>query len=309
MSRGAALTGWGCALPPGVVTNADFEARLETTDAWITERTGIKERRMGGTTTGLAVEAGRRAIEVAGLSPAEIDLVILSTTTPDQAVPASSGVVQDALGTVGGAMDINAACSGFVYALVTGGAMVAAGVEAALVIGSDTLSRLTDQQDRGTAVLFGDGAGAVVLQAVPGDGQLLSWDLGVDGSGQHLLYCDHGSTMVMEGKEIFRRAVRAMVESARLALERAKLGPGDIALCVPHQANLRIVEAANARIGIPMERTALVMDRTGNTSSGSIPLALVDAVESGRLSPGDNVLFCGFGAGMTWASAVLRWGP
>ncbi|MGH9063885.1 MAG: beta-ketoacyl-ACP synthase III [Acidimicrobiales bacterium] len=309
MTRGAALTGWGSALPPRVVTNAELERSLDTNDAWIRERTGIAERRIGGTTGGLAVEAGRRALESAGLRASDIDLLVLATTTPDQAIPATSGTVQDVLGTRGGALDLNAACAGFVYALVAAHALVAAGSERALVIGADTMSGVIDHRDRGTAVLFGDGAGAVVLEAVPEEGQLLSWDLGVDGSARGILCCDHGGFLRMEGRDVFRRAVRAMVDSASTTLERAKLTADDIALCVPHQANLRIVEAANSRLGIPMERTALVLDRTGNTSAASIPLALADAAGAGRLAPGDNVLLCGFGAGMTWASAVLRWGP
>lgn len=308
MSRGSALIGWGVALPDRVVTNAEFEARLDTNDAWIVERTGIMERRMGSTTGVLAVTAGQAALDRAGVAAADVDLLILATTTPDQAVPATSATVTHALGIRGGGMDLNASCSGFVYALVTANALVGAGFDRILVIGADTLSGIVDQNDRSTAVLFGDGAGAVVIEATAGDGQLLSWDLGVDGSAATLLDCDHGGFVHMEGREVFRRAVRAMVTSAELVLERAKLGPDDIALCVPHQANARIVEAANARIGIPMERTSMVVHRTGNTSAASIPLALADAADARRLTPGDNILLCGFGAGMTWASAILRWG-
>lgn len=309
MSRGSALIGWGVALPERVVTNAHFEARLDTSDAWIVDRTGIMERRMGSTTGALAVQAGQAALDRAGVRAADIDLLILATTTPDQMVPATSASVTHILGIRGGGMDLNASCSGFVYALVTANALVGAGADRVLVIGSDTLSRIVDQDDRSTAVLFGDGAGAVVIEATPGDGQLLSWDLGVDGSAAPLLDCHHGGFVRMEGQEVFRRAVRAMVASAELVMERAKLGPDDIALCVPHQANARIVEAANARIGIPMERTSMVVHRTGNTSAASIPLALADAADAGRLASGDNILLCGFGAGMTWASAILRWGP
>ncbi len=309
MSRGGAIVGWGSALPDKVVTNLDLEATLDTSDAWIVERTGIKERRLGGETATLAVEAGRAALERAGLAPAEIDLLILSTSTPDKEVPASSSDVHYRLGAGGGAFDLNAACAGFVYALVVANSMIASGVERALVIGSDALSRIIDPSDRTTAILFADGAGALVLEAAPGEGPLLSWDLGVDGSALPLLYCERNSYLYMEGQEVFRRAVRVMVESASTTLERAKLGPEDVALIVPHQANLRIIEAANKRIGIPMERTALCLEKTGNTSSASIPLALCEAAEQGRLRPGDNVLLTGFGAGMTWASAIVRWGP
>ena len=308
MTRGAAIAGWGSALPKTVVTNADLQTRLDTTDAWITERTGIRERRVGGTTHGLSVEAGRAALESAGARPADVDLLVLSTTTPDRTVPATSAGVQHELGVRGAAFDLNAARSGFVYALVTAHALITTGADRALVIGTDTLSRITDPEDRGTAVLFADGSGAVVLEAAPGEDRVLGWDLGVDGSAVPLLYCDEGEHIQMDGREVFRRAVRVTVESAQAALERAKLGPDDVGLFVPHQANLRIIEAANQRLRLPMERTAIVLDRTGNTSAASIPMALAEAADAGRLRDGDNVLLCGFGAGMTWGSAVVRWG-
>lgn len=306
---GAAVTGWGTALPPTIVTNAELEARLDTSDTWITERTGIRERRVGGSTGELGVLAGRAALHRAGLTGNDIDLLVLATTTPDQLVPATSASLQHQLGTRGGAFDLNAACAGFVYALVVTNALLGTGTTRALVVASDTLSGITDQDDRSTAVLFGDGAGAVVMEEVTGDGHLLSWDLGADGSALPLLYCDHGGFLKMEGPEVFRRAVRVMVESARTALEGAKATAADVALWVPHQANLRMIEAANSRLGLPLERTSIVLDRTGNTSSASIPLALAEAADGGRLQPGDLVLLSGFGAGMTWASAVLRWGP
>jgi 3-oxoacyl-[acyl-carrier-protein] synthase-3 len=302
------VTGWGTALPDTVVTNAMLEARLDTSDAWIVERTGIRERRMGGTTSELAVEAGRAALARAGLEPADVDLLVLSTTTPDQMVPATSSWVHHELGLAGAAFDLNAACAGFVYALVVARSMLAAGHRRALVIGADTLSRITDQEDRGTAVLFGDGAGAIVIEAVEGHEMLLASDLGLDGSARPLLYCDHGGYMYMDGKEVFRRAVRVTVDSALRAFERAGVGAEDIALFIPHQANLRIVDAVNQRLGLDREHSALVLDKTGNTSSASIPLALAAAADEGRLSDGDLVLFSGFGAGMTWASAIVRWG-
>ena len=304
---GSKITGWGAALPGTVITNEDFEKRLETSDAWITERTGIKERRVGGTTASLSVEAAQKAIAAAGLTPADIGMLVLSTTTPDKMVPATSATVQAELGLNCGAFDVNAACAGFVYALVVGHSMVLSGLEHVLVIGADTLSRITDTEDRATAVLFADGAGAVVLSRSE-ENNFLSWDLGVDGSLVPILYCDHGGYLRMEGREVFKRAVLAMVSSAKAALERAGITADDVALVVPHQANIRIIEAANNRLGIPMDRTAIVLDTTGNTSSGSIPLALAAAADMGRIHPGDYVLFCGFGAGMTWASAVVRWG-
>lgn len=307
ITRGTRITGWGAALPEKIVTNSDFEVRLETSDSWIVDRTGIKERRFGGTTSSLAVEAGVKAVESAGLVPADIDLLILSTTTPDMTTPATSSVVQNLIGTKGGAFDLNAACAGFVYAMVTAAGMIKMGSRRVLVIGSDTLSNITDQNDRSTAVLFADGAGAIVMELDIDEDNLQSYDLGVDGSAMPILYCEHGDYMKMEGREVFKRAVRVMVDSSKKALESAKLTSDDIALVVPHQANIRIIEAANQRLGIPMERTAVVLDRTGNTSSASIPLALADAADNGRLKPGDNVLFCGFGAGMTWSSTIVKW--
>lgn len=306
--RGAVITGWGAALPEKIVTNLDLEATLDTTDTWIRERTGIQERRIGGTTVGLAVEAGAKALARAGIEAATIDLVILATCTPDQQIPGSAAAVQDELGVRGGAMDLNAACSGFVYGLVTAHALISQGTNRILLIGSETLSRFVDWDDRNTAVLFADGAGAVVLEGRTGPGQLLGWDLGCDGSARHLLYADIGGTLKMDGKEVFRRAVRACVDSANIAMGRAGVVADDIALAIPHQANVRIVDAACERLGIPIERTVNVLYRTGNTSAASIPIALADAIENDRVHAGDLVLLVGFGAGMTWASAVLRWG-
>jgi len=307
-SRGGVITGWGTALPPKVVTNDDLSAILDTTDAWIQERTGIRERRLGGTTSQLAIDAGLAALERAGRRPDEVDAVILATTTPDQIVPGTSATVQDGIGVPGGAFDVNAACSGFVYALVVAHGMLALGAERLLVIGSETLSRITDWDDRSIAVLVGDGAGAVVLEAVDGPGQLLSHHLGADGSLRHLLDCDHGGFLAMDGKEVFRNAVRVVVESAERALAEAGLTVEDIDLLVPHQANRRIITSVCQRLRIPEEKAMVVIDRYGNTSSASIPLALVDALEAGRVHEGDHVLLTGFGGGMTWASAVLRWG-
>lgn len=307
---GSVITGWGTALPEKIVTNAEFEARLDTTDAWIVERTGIRERRFGGTTSSLAVEAGARAIEAAGLQPSAIDLLILSTTTPDKAVPATSSTVHHQLGCSGAAFDLNAACAGYVYALLAADAMLSHGTfHRALVIGADTLSGITDMEDRSTAVLFADGAGAAVLERRDGAPPLvLASDLGVDGSLLPILYCEHGGYMKMEGREVFRRAVRVTVESAEKVIADAGVRPDEIALFVPHQANQRIIDAMVQRLGIPPERSAIVLDRTGNTSSASIPLALAAAADEGRLAPGDLILFSGFGAGMTWASAIVRWG-
>jgi 3-oxoacyl-[acyl-carrier-protein] synthase-3 len=304
---GMRILGWGTALPDKIVTNEDLEKTLDTSDEWIVDRSGIRERRIGDSTAELAIAAGRIALEKARIDPASIDLMILATTTPDQTVPATSCHVHDALGLGGGAFDLNAACSGFVYALVTANAMLGAGAKRALVIGAETLSRIVDWNDRNTAVLFGDGAGALVLETVPGEGQLLAWDLGLDGSARGILKTEIGGTIEMDGREVFKRAVRVMVDSARRTLENAKVQPQAIELVVPHQANIRIIQAACDRLGIERERAATVLDRTGNTSSASIPLALVDAIDHDRLADGDLVLLTGFGAGMTWGSALLRW--
>ncbi len=306
---GLQIVGWGTALPEKILTNDDLAAQLDTSDKWIRERTGIRERRIGDSTAELAIEAGREALEHAGVDPASVDMLVLCTTTPDQTVPATSARVHEELGIGGGAFDLNAACAGFVYGLVTAESLLAENpAKRVLLIGADVLSRITDWTDRSMAVLFGDGAGAVVLQGCSdGDGQLLASDVGADGSLRGILYADLGGKMKMEGQEVFKGAVRAMVASSRNALEGAGCRADEIALVVPHQANLRIIESACQRLGIPVDRAAIVLDRTGNTSSASIPLALIDAVRADRLSDGDLVLLTGFGAGMTWASAVVRW--
>jgi 3-oxoacyl-[acyl-carrier-protein] synthase-3 len=306
--RGATITGWGTALPPTVVTNKHLEAMFDTNDAWIVERTGISERRKGGTTTELSVEAGRKALEMSGVALNEIEALVLATTTPDRVVPGSSPGVASQLGLRCGAMDVNAACSGFMYALVVGHGLIAMGASKVLCIGTDTLTRITDWTDRNTAILFGDGSGAVVLEGCTGDGQLLGWDLDADGAAEKFLYSEIGGMIQMEGKEVFRRAVRIMVDSAQKSMKHAGITADDLALVVPHQANMRIIQAACERLGVPMERTATVLHYTGNTSSASIPLALCPALDEGRVEKGDLILLVGFGAGMTAASAILRWG-
>jgi 3-oxoacyl-[acyl-carrier-protein] synthase-3 len=308
-----------------VVDNAAMETLFETSDEWIFERSGIRSRRAAtgpfvspappvhpvgglGTTATLATEAGRAALARAQVAPDQIDMVLLCTSTPDQQLPATSAAVAGALGINGGAIDLNAACAGFTYGLVTAAGLLATGAEKVLLIGAETMSRATNWEDRSTAFLFGDGAGAVVLESVAGPGSLLGWDVGVDGTLVDLLYADHGSGMAMRGPEVFRRAVRAVVDSAQTALKRADMSSEAITLFVPHQANQRIMEAVAERLGIPAQRIASVIDWTGNTSSASIPLALINAIDQGRIAAGDIVLLSGFGAGMTWASAVWRWG-
>jgi len=308
-ARGAVITGWGSALPPKTLTNDDLrEMGLDTSDEWIRERTGIRERRVGGTTAGLSAESGRQALGMSGLDPTDIDAVILATTTPDRTVPATSATVAGELGLRCGAFDINAACSGFTYALVAAHGLIAIGAQRILVIGTDTLARIVDWEDRDTAILFADGSGAVVVEAVDGRGQLLGWDLDADGSAERFLYAEVGGTIHMDGKEVFRRAVRIMVDSAQKSLAHAGVSIDDVALVVPHQANTRIIRAACDRLGISIDKAAIVLDRTGNTSSASIPLALADALDRDRVHEGDLVLLVGFGAGMTAASAIIRWG-
>ena len=307
LMNGGRIIGWGTALPERVLTNAELSTMMDTNDEWITERTGIKRRHVGGSTATLSIESARRAIAMSGIDPASIDGLVLSTTTPDRTVPATSATVQNALGLRCGAFDLNAACSGFVYAYVVAHGLLSIGAQRLLVIGTDTLSRITDWSDRGTAILFADGSGACVVESTPDAGQLLGWDIDADGSLEHLLYADVGGYIHMDGKEVFRRAVRIMVDSAHKSLTKAGLGIDDVALCVPHQANIRIIDAACRQLGFPMERTAVVLQETGNTSSASIPLALFDAADKDRIKDGDIVLMVGFGAGMTAASAVVEW--
>ena len=305
---GAVIIGWGSAFGEKTITNEDLSRVLETSNEWIVERTGIRERRIGGSTASLSVQSGRRALEMAGVDPTEVDALVLATTTPDRSVPATSATVQHALGLKCGAFDLNAACSGFVYALINAHGLIAVGAKKVLVIGTDTLSRVTDWTDRNTAVLFADGSGAVLLEASDAGSQLLGWDIDADGSAEKYLYAELGGILKMEGREVFRRAVRIMVDSAQKSMAAAGITADQLTLVVPHQANIRIIQAACERLKVPIEKAALVLQYAGNTSSASIPLALVDALDNGRVKPGDYVLLVGFGAAMTAASAVLRWG-
>ncbi len=307
--RSGVITGIGIAVPDTVVTNKDLESLMDTNDEWIVERTGIRERRWGDRgPSSLATEACRNAMENAGVGPADIDLLILATCSPEFTLPGSSAQVQHDLGLKCGAFDLGAACSGFMYSMVTAHGFFNMGMNRILIVGSEQLSRIIDKHDRGTAILFGDGAGAAVIEAREGEGDLLSFDLGVDGSAVSALYTRPGEFTQMDGKEVYRKAVRAVVETANLALERAKMTIDDIDWVIPHQANRRIIEAAMSRLNWPMERTSTSLEKYGNTSAASIPLALHHELEEGNIAPGDHVLMCGFGAGMTWASAVIRWG-
>lgn len=302
------IAGIGTALPDKIVTNADLAQSMDTSDAWIQERSGIAERRVGGHTGELGAQAGSAAIEAAGLTPADIDLLILSTTSPDQMLPGSSAVVQRDIGLRCGAFDLNAACAGFAYGYVTAYGMMSlpGGPGRVLLVGAEALSKLTDWTDRGTAILFGDAGAAVVMERHE-QGEMLSFDLGADGSLQQILYADHGDYIKMEGREVFKRAVRAVSGSVEAALGRACLGPGDLDVVLFHQANMRIIEAVCNRAGLDLAKTHNVISYTGNTSSATIPLCLKKAEDDGALAPGRTVLISGFGAGMTWASVVLRW--
>ncbi len=307
-SRGAVITGTGAALPDKIVTNADLADMMDTSDEWIKSRTGIEERRIGGTTTSLSVEAGREAIEDAGLEPKDIDLLFLATTTPDRRLPATAPGVASELGLNCGALDVNAACSGWVYSLVAAHGMVMAGSNKILIIGAETLHTMMDWEDRSTAIIFGDGAGAAVLESVEGPGQLLAWHLSADGTLEKHLFTPHGSPVQMNGKEVFRNAVPLMVDSANTVLKEAGYKAEDVDLVIPHQANIRIIEACARRLDIPLDRWVTILEKTGNTSAATVPMALNTARKDGRINDGDLVLMVGFGAGMTAASALVRWG-
>ena len=322
----AGIAGWGMAVPSARLTNADLERMVATSDEWIVSRTGIRERRIAGegeTTASLAAEAGAAAIKNAGLTPADIDLLVVATASPEQPIPHTGAFVGEQLGLTCGSFDLNAGCVGFVYELVVGAGMLTQGFDNVLLVGAETLSRIVDYDDRATCVLFADGAGAIVLQPATGDEGLLSVDLGCDGSAADLLMVPAGGSRLptseatvaagghylkMNGSEVFKRAVRATIDSAQSALDRAGLTAGDVDWFIPHQANLRIISAAIQRLGIAEDRTVVNLDRYGNTSAASIPIAMVEAVDDGRIRDGDVVLLAGFGAGMTWASAALRWG-
>jgi 3-oxoacyl-[acyl-carrier-protein] synthase III len=324
----AAVAGWGTAVPDGRVTNADLEQRVDTSDQWIVERTGIRERRVAGpedSTATLAIAAGAAAIKQAGITPLDIELLIVATATPEQPIPHTGAFVGEGLGLRCGSFDLAAGCAGFVYELVTGASLLASGgLGHVLVVGAETLSRIIDPNDRATVILFGDAAAAVVLEASPDDGPgLLSFDLGCDGSLAGLLEVSAGGSrrptteatlaeglqyLKMQGPEVFRRAVRVVIESANTALARAEVTSSQIDWFIPHQANARIIDAAASRLGIPAERTIVNIERYGNTSAASIPLALSEAADAGRFEDSQLILVSGFGAGMTWGSAVLRWG-
>lgn len=302
------VAGIGTSLPEKILTNDDLAETIDTSDEWIRDRTGIRQRHVGGLTSEMAIESGRAAMLDAGVDPDDIELLVLSTTSPDQRFPATSAVVQAGLGLSCGAFDVNAVCAGFLYGYVTayGLMLIPGGPKRVLLCGSDSLASLTDWTDRGTAIIFGDGAGSVVLERHE-QGCILGWDLGADGNLRSILFCDHDGYIQMEGREVFKRAVRAVVGSVEKALDMAGLDADDIDVFLPHQANIRIIEAVANRVGIPMEKTHNVIADTGNTSSASIPLAMAQAQADGVLQPGAIVCMTGFGGGMTWGTAVMQW--
>jgi len=325
--RYAAITGWGMSVPERVMTNAELERMVETSDEWIVSRTGIKERRVVGpqdSTTSLSVAAARQALDRAGLQADEIDLIIVGTCTPDQFLVSQACLVQAELGGNAGAFDLGAACSGFVYALATGNAYIQAGLyDRVLVIGADTLTRFVDYTDRTTCVLFGDGAGAVVLEATSEPRGLLSTVLGADGAGSKHLYIPGWGAFVpesagifpeyrpylqMNGNEVFKFAVRVMGDAAAEAVTKAGLTFSDIDMLIPHQANARIIEAAARRLDLPIDKVWINLDRFGNTSAATVPIALCEVESSGQLDEGDNLVFVAFGGGLSWAAGVVRWG-
>jgi 3-oxoacyl-[acyl-carrier-protein] synthase-3 len=318
--RPVSITGLGSKVPDRIITNEDLAKFVDTSDEWIVERTGIRERRMaddGEALSDVALPACRDALAQAGLEGKDIDLLIVATVTPDMAFPSTAAILADRLGaTSAAAYDLSAGCTGFVYALAQGYGMVAGGLAArTLVVGGDLLSRILDWSDRSTLVLFGDGAGAVVLEAAPDRG-FIGFELGADGAGgQSLWLPGSGSRLFdpavkyvkMNGPEVFRFATRILVQSAEELLAKCDVSIDDVDLYIPHQANMRIIDHATRKLGVPSDRVVINVDRYGNTSSGSIPLALADAAADGRLRPGELVLMTGMGAGLTWGSALIRW--
>ncbi len=326
----AHITGWGMSVPEPVLTNDDLAKMVDTNDQWIRERTGIRERRIAREnelTSTLGVNAALKALAVANLKPTDLDLIICSTSTPDHLFPATACLIQDQIGaTKAGAFDLLAACSGFIYGVNMAAQAIKSGaIKNALIIGAETLSRFVDWKDRSTCILFGDGAGAFVLQANEMPGGVLSGVMHSDGSGGDTLSVPAGGSrhpateatvregkhyIYMDGKEVFRFATKVMAQATQEVIKAAGLKLDEINLIVPHQANLRIIEAAARGLKLPMDKFFVNLDRYGNTSTASIPIATVEAVEKGRIKPGDRLVFVGFGAGLTWGALAAEWtGP
>ncbi len=327
-ARTARIVGLGTALPERVLTNADFESMVDTSDEWIVARTGMKERHVvgpGESVATLAVEAGRRALAEAGVDAGEVELMILATATPEQPIPATAAIIQPPLGlTNATCFDLSAACSGFLYAIQVARQFVSSGeVTTAMVIGAETLSRYTDYTDRSTCILFGDGAGAAVLKAAPAGQGILRCAWHTDGTFADFIQMPGGGSkyppnvkahideklpfIKMRGNETFKVAVRSLTDVCNEVLTGAGVGVEQVSLFVPHQANQRIIDAVGERLGIPPEKVYVNLERVGNTSSASIPLAMREAIDCGRVKPGDLLLWAAFGGGLTWAAALLRW--
>ncbi|MBN1886627.1 MAG: ketoacyl-ACP synthase III [Thermoflexales bacterium] len=326
--RYAHIAGWGMYVPPQVLTNDDLAKMVNTSDEWITSHTGIRQRHVVSstkeTTSTLATAAAREALERSGTDPSDVELIILATLSPDYIFPATACLVQDALGADrAGAFDLSAGCSGFIYALAMGSQAIASGAhDTVLIIGAETCSRLVDWTKRDTCVLFGDGAGAVVLRRSDEPGGVLSTLVRADGSGSDVLLVPAGGSrqpasrdtvdarlhyVHMNGPAVYKFATRIMAKAVREAIERAGLSINDIDLFIPHQANLRIIESAARQLGVPLDKFFLNLDRYGNTSAASVPIALCEAVEAGQVEAGDHIIMVGFGAGLTWAAAAIQW--
>ncbi len=323
----AHVTGWGRYAPSQVLTNADLERMVDTNDAWIVQRTGIRERRVAAaheTTASMAAVAGLRAIRTAGLEPDDIDLILLATLTPDYWMPSTAALVKEAIGnTRAAAMDVSAACSGFVYAYATAQAWITSGLARnVLVIGAELLTRFLDYTDRSTCILFGDGAGAVVLSASDEPGGALGMELTTEPQGAYMIWLPAGGAkspssaetiargehyIRMEGKETYRFATRTLATTALASIKKAGLEPSDIDLFIPHQANIRIIEAVAKGLNLPMERMYVNLDRYGNTSAASVPIALAEAVNEGRVKVGDRIVIVAFGAGFTSGAVTIQW--
>lgn len=305
------ILGIGRYVPEKVVTNHDLEKIMDTSDEWIRTRTGIAERRIADDTIDtsyMAVEASKKALEDAGISGEDIDLILVATVTPDRAFPAVACVIQEAIGAKhAAAMDLSAACAGFMYGMITAQQFIQTGTyKNVLVVGSDKLSKIVDWNDRNTAVLFGDGAGAIVMGAVSEGRGVLSFELGADGSGGKHLYQDE--YVMMNGREVFKFAVRQLGDSCLRVLDKAGLTKEDVDFLVPHQANIRIMESARERLNLPQEKMSMTIEKFGNTSASSIPIAMVEELQNGRIQDGDLIILVGFGGGLTWGAVALRWG-
>lgn len=321
------IVGTGKYVPENILTNQQLEQMVDTSDEWIRTRTGIVERRMASeheATSDLALGAAKEALANANVEPEQLDLIVVATITPDSAFPSTASILQDRLGAKrAAAFDLSAACSGFIYGLATASSMIASGLyENALVIGADCLTKITDYTDRNTCILFGDGAGAVVLGKVPEGRGFLSFELGSDGSGGDLLKLAAGGSRMpasketvenrlhyisMNGRDVFKFAVRIMGSAAEEALAKAGLDKKDIDLLIPHQANIRIIQASLERLEVEPEKCVVNLDKYGNVSAASIPIALAEAVEEGRVREGDRIVMVGFGGGLTWGASVLVW--